>query len=103
MTFAATWMDLEIIILSEVVRQTKTISYDVAYMQNLKEKWYKWIYLQNRNTHKTETLTKQKQQLRERIYGYQGERVGVRDRLRVWDWHVRTTVYKIDNRQAPTA
>ena len=38
MTFAATWMDLEIIILSEVVRQTKTISYDVAYMQNLKEK-----------------------------------------------------------------
>ena len=26
----------------------RQISYDIAYMQNLK-KWYKWIYLQNRN------------------------------------------------------
>ena len=31
MLFTATWMDLEIIILSEVI-QTKTISYDIIYM-----------------------------------------------------------------------
>ena len=38
MPFAATWMDLEIIILSEV--RERQISYDIPYMWNLK-KWYK--------------------------------------------------------------
>ena len=27
----------------------REISYDIPYMQNLKKKWYKWTYLQNRN------------------------------------------------------
>ena len=36
MPFAATWMDLEIIILSEV--RERQISYDIAYMWNLKKK-----------------------------------------------------------------
>ena len=40
MPFAATWMDLEIVILSEVNR-TKTKSHDITYMWNLK-KGYKW-------------------------------------------------------------
>ena len=40
MPFAATWMDLEIIILSEVIQTEKNISYDITYMWNLK-KWYK--------------------------------------------------------------
>ena len=44
--FAATWMDLEIIILSEVRERQK--SYDITYMWNVK-KWYRWTYLQNRN------------------------------------------------------
>ena len=35
MPFAATWMDLEIIILSEV--RKRQISYDTTYMQNLKQ------------------------------------------------------------------
>ena len=34
MPFATTWMDLDIIILSEV-SQTKKISYDIAYMWNI--------------------------------------------------------------------
>ena len=38
--FARTWMDLEIIILSEVSQTEKQISHDNTYIQNLK-KWYK--------------------------------------------------------------
>ena len=40
MLFAATWMDLEIVILSEVSQTKGQISYDIAYMWNLK-KWYR--------------------------------------------------------------
>ena len=47
MPFEATWMDLEIIILSEI-SQKKTIPYDITYIWNLK-KLYKLTYLQNRN------------------------------------------------------
>ena len=37
MPFAATWMDLEILILSEVSQKEKDkISYDIIYMWNLK-------------------------------------------------------------------
>ena len=43
MPFVATWMDLEIIILSEVNQRKKQI-YDITYMWYLK-KWYKWTYL----------------------------------------------------------
>ena len=43
-------MGLEIVILNEVKSdRERQISYDTAYMQNLK-KWYKWTYLQNRLT-----------------------------------------------------
>ena len=48
MPFAVTWMDLEIIILTEVSQTEKDISYDTAYMWNLKQ-WYRWTYLKNRN------------------------------------------------------
>ena len=40
MPFAATWMDLDIVILSQVSQTERQISYDLAYMWNLK-KWYK--------------------------------------------------------------
>lgn len=37
------------------------------------------------------------------IYGYQRKKdKWGRDKLRVWDWHANTTIYKIDNRQGPT-
>ena len=40
MTFAATWVDLEIVILSKEVREGQ-ISYDMAYIWNLFLKGYK--------------------------------------------------------------
>ena len=35
MSFAATWMDLEIIILSKSDRERKNLPYDITYMWNL--------------------------------------------------------------------
>ena len=46
MPFVATWIDLEIIILSEVSQ--RQILYDFTYMGNLKI-LYQWTYLQKRN------------------------------------------------------
>ena len=37
MSFAATWMNLEIVIINEV-SQTEKDKYDIAYMWNLKKK-----------------------------------------------------------------
>ena len=37
MPFATIWMDLEIIILSEVSQTERQISYDITYMWNLKK------------------------------------------------------------------
>ena len=36
MPFEATWMDLELFILSEKSNREREISYDIPYMQNLK-------------------------------------------------------------------
>ena len=47
MPFVATWMNLEIITLSDISQ--RQIPYDITYMRSLKKKWYKWTYLQNRN------------------------------------------------------
>ena len=68
------------------------ISYDIAYMQNLKKIIQKNLF----------TKQKQTQRLREWTYGYQGEKVGGRDRLGVWDWQVHIAIFKIDNQQSPT-
>ena len=43
-----TRMDLEIFIPRKVKVRERQILYDIAYMWNF-QKWYKWIYLQNRN------------------------------------------------------
>ena len=48
MSFAATWMDLEIFILSEAIRQRKTnIIWYHLYVESTKR--YKWSHLQNIN------------------------------------------------------
>ena len=44
MPFAATWMDLEIIILSEVSQTERQISYTISYMWNLKYDTNELIY-----------------------------------------------------------
>ena len=91
MPFAAIWMDLEIIILSEVIRE-RQISYDITYMWNLKQ-WYQWIYLQSR--HRLTDF--------ENKHCYQRQKVwGVEDKLGIWDWHIHTTIYKTDNQQEST-
>ena len=72
MLSAVIWMDLEIIILSEVSQTERQVSYH-WYVQFLKE-WYKWTYLQNRKRLRdieNKQVTK-------------GERWGS-DKLRVWD------------------
>ena len=67
--------------------QRKTVSHDITYMWNLKIKEvYKWTYLQNRSR-VTDVENK---------HGYQGIRRGM-DKLEDWDWHIYTTIYKIDN------
>ena len=41
---------------------------------------------------------------REWTYGYGGGggKRGRKDRLGVWEWHVHSATFKIDNQQAPT-
>ena len=72
MPFATTWMDLKIIILSEVTR-TRQISYDITYMWNLKNDTNKVIY-------KTETDS---QTQRTNLWLPKGKGRG-RDKLEVW-------------------
>ena len=63
--FAATWMDLEIVILSEVSQRQRQISQDIAYMRNLKKNYQTNLFTKQKHTHR----------LSEQIYGYQQERV----------------------------
>ena len=44
MPFAATWVDLKIIILSEVTERERQLPYDITYMQNLKYDTNEFIY-----------------------------------------------------------
>ena len=61
MTFAAIWRDLEIIILkwSKPDRE-KQISYDIAYMWNLKKMKQMNLFTTDSQTEKTNIVTKEK-------------------------------------------
>ena len=47
--FAATWMELEIVILSEVSPKKKDKYHLISLVCGIQKKWYKCTYLQNRN------------------------------------------------------
>ena len=61
----------------------RQMSYDIAYMWNLK-KWYKWTYLHNRDRLMD---TENKCMITGKVW----------DKLGDWDWHIYTTVCKIDH------
>ena len=84
--FAATWMDLEIIILNEVrERQLYCIT-----------------YVKPKNSDTNERIYKEKQTPRLQIYGYQKGKLWGREKLGGWDQHIQTSMHKIDNQQGPT-
>ena len=45
---------------------------------------------------------KQTHRLRKQTYDYQKGKVGRRDKLVVWDGHIHTTIFKINNQEGPT-
>ena len=51
MPFAATWMNLEMIILSQLDRE-RQISYDIAYMWYLKKKMEMNLFIKWKQTHR---------------------------------------------------
>ena len=65
--------------------EEKQISHKITCMWNL-EKWYRYTYLQSRNR---DTYVENK------LRDTKGK--GCCDELGVWDWHIHTTMYKIDN------
>ena len=74
MPIAATWMGLEIIVLSEVNQTERQMSYDITYMWNLKNDTNELIY-------KTEIDS---QTLKTHLWLPKGKGGG-RDKLGVWD------------------
>ena len=71
--------------------KSDTDKHGIAYMWNLKQ-WYKRTYLQNRNR-----VT----DVKNKLMVTKGERWG-RDKLGDWEWHIHTTIYKMDNYYGPT-
>ena len=69
MPFAATWMDLEITILSEVSQTEKRqMSCDITYMWNLKKVIQRSLFTKQKQTHSH----------RKQTYAYQSRKVGGR-------------------------
>ena len=94
MPFVATWMNLEIIILTEWSESDRE-KRDVTHIWNLILK-KNWTYIQNRND--LQLLKTNLQLLKEKLWG--------RDKSEAWGehthTHTHTPIYKIDNQQRPT-
>ena len=83
MAFATTWIDMKTIILSE------TLEKDII--------WYH-LYAESKKKVKISLFTKQKHtnRLRKQTYSYKkGRDGGKRDKLKVWEWQIHTTIYEI--------
>ena len=64
MPFAATWMDLEIIILSEVSQRERQISYGITYIWTQKNSTNKLIYKTKTDSQTENKLTATKREAR---------------------------------------
>ena len=71
--FAATWMDLEIIILSEVSQIEKDKYHVIPLTCVIYEKIQMNLFIKHKQIHRKQT------------YGYQREKVGERDKLGSWN------------------
>ena len=88
---AATWMGLEIVILSEV-SQTEKEKYHMTFLTCKGQKEMKQMNLQKRN---------RPTDLENKLMVV-GGRTGGRDSQEVWSGHVHAAVFKMDNQQGPT-
>ena len=89
MPFAATWMDQQIITLSEVSQKRRQIPYDITYMWNLKYNTNEPIYETKPDKQRTD------------LWLPRGEEVWERDEVGVWDQQMQTVIYRMD-KQGPT-
>ena len=88
MPFAATWIDLESVILNEVSQKRRNIVWYPLYVQSE-------INDANELTYKT----KQVHKLRKQAYGFWGKWQGEQI---VWNGHVYTNIFKMGNQQEST-
>ena len=86
--FAATWMHIRTVILSEVSQTEKEMSSDIPYIWNLKRSDTNQLTKQNRLTES------------ENKFMFTRRKDGGRDSKGVWDVH--TAIFKMDNQQGPT-
>ena len=92
MLFAATRMNLEIIMLSKVSQKKKDKYHMIPLICGIQ------------NMAQANLSTKQKRTHRhgEQTWGCQRERVWGKDGLGVWDQQMQTITYKLDKQQGPT-
>ena len=91
MPFAVTWIEMEIITLSESERERQT-SDDITYIWNLKQGPNEPIYKRE-----TESQTQRRD-----LWLPKGRGVEEREVLGVWDQQMQNVVYSMDKQQGPT-
>ena len=87
MPFAATWMDLEIVILSKMSDREEEVSYNIPYIWNLKRN----------DTHEFIHNTEKDSQTQRMNLWLPGGRMEGRDSQGIWARHVHTAMFKMDN------
>ena len=81
MSLTATWMDLEIILLSKIEKDKSHITY----IWNLIKMKQMNLFTKQKQTHRSQN----------QINSYQRGNMGGSDKLGDWDWHTHTTIYKV--------